>query len=185
MIARELMKLCRLRILDLVTYKQTVDVKKARTKLSKEPQTNYKDECRKQKRRNSTLSKQNNSLRKKAKMLKPILKRITELESENEQQKKTIAELKATIVHLREGKFDIELSGKSQEGMEVIMQQFSAVPELAAKMREEMKTQDSTGTLSLFWTEQRKRLSIPNKRQRWNPIVLRYVLALNHLYIRP
>ena len=34
------------------------------------------------------------------------------------------------------------------------------------------------GTLKLFWKEQIERKSDPNKRKRWNPIVLRFMLHL-------
>ena len=101
-IAAELMKLCNMRIIDLVTYKQEVDAKKIRTKLMKNLQTkSYKDECRKVKRRLCAANKSNNGLRKKIKL---VVKRVAELEAdnaklqkENSAMKKTIAELQETI----------------------------------------------------------------------------------------
>ena len=179
-IAVELMKLCDMRIIDLVTYKQEVDAKKLRTKLMKNLQTkSYKDECRKVKRRLCAANKSNNGLRKKIKL---VVKRVAELEAdntklqkENSAMKKTIAELQETIKQLQQGKFDIQLSGESQEAMEIIMNKFSSDPELSVKMAEQFKQYDSTDTLPLFWEEQYKRLASPKKRQRWNPIVLRNV----------
>ena len=80
-IAAELMKLFNMRIIDLVTYKQEVDTKKMRTKLMKNLQTkSYKDECRKVKRRLCAANKSNNGLRKKIKL---VVKRVAELEADN------------------------------------------------------------------------------------------------------
>ena len=182
-VAAELMKLCDLRIIDLVTYKQEVDAKKLRTKLMRNLQTtNYKEECRKAKRRLSAVKKSNDALRKKVKLMNPVMKRVAELEADNVRlkkenglMKKTIAELQATIKQLLQGKFDIELTGESQDAMEIIMKQFNSDPALSIKMQEQFKAHDSTDTLPLFWQEQYRRLSNPKKRQRWNPIVLRNV----------
>ena len=84
-----------------------------------------------------------------------------------------LKELSETVQQLSEGRFDITLEGGSQEDMSHLLQECNACPQLAT----EMKLQDTTGTLDLFWKEQLERASNPSKRKQWNPIVLRCVIV--------
>ena len=88
---------------------------------------------------------------------------------------KKIREQDQAINDLKQGEHDIELEGGSQDDMEDLFEKCNADPSLAANI----KANDSTGVLDLFWQEQRRRMSDPDgcklKRKRWNPIVLRYI----------
>ena len=58
--------------------------------------------------------------------------------------------------------------------METVMSVWNTQPQLA----EQLKENDPSGTLKAFWQEQLKRTNNPQKRQQWNPVVLRFMLHL-------
>ena len=113
---------------------------------------------RKNKRKICKLVKQVENLRKKCRVL----------QDEN-------IRLKQTIDELSKGQHDIILKGHSQEDMVDLLQRCRTSPILEEKMREQ---DDESGTLKTFWREQVARQSDKNKRRRWNPIVLRFMLNL-------
>ena len=86
-------------------------------------------------------------------------------------------ELKRTIENLRSGDHDIKLSGDSQVDMMWLLNQCQKTLKDRV-LKEQFQNQDPSGTLELFWREQIERKSDPNKRKRWNPIVLRFMLHL-------
>ena len=59
--------------------------------------------------------------------------------------------------------------------MERLMHECRQSPILEEKLNDQ---DDETGTLKIFWQEQLARASDANKRRRWNPIVLRFMLHL-------
>ena len=151
-IVQELLNMSKLRILNTAAYADTVAKKKTRTKGISAPM-DYKTLCRKQKRKLCTQEKQLNRLRMQKRKLT-----------------KQVKDLKETVQQLLQGNFDITLAGGSQEDMETLLLKCNASEKLAS----EIQSQDSTGTLDLFWQEQLVRASNPVKRRQWNPIVLRY-----------
>ena len=95
------------------------------------------------------------------------LSQVKRLKTENDS-------LKTTIQQLQSGHHDIRLQGQSQIDMETVMNVWNTQPDLDIQMKEN----DQSGTLKAFWQEQLKRMSNPQKRQQWNPVVLRFMLHL-------
>lgn len=83
--------------------------------------------------------------------------------------------LKETIKELHSGHHDIRLQGQSQTDMETVMHVWSKQPQ---QLDEQLQENDKSGTLKAFWQEQLKRTSSTNKREQWNPVVLRFMLHL-------
>ena len=113
---------------------------------------------RKNKRKMGKLVNQVNKWRKKCRDLKDENKRLRE-----------------TIEELRKGQHDIVLKGDSQDDMQDLMAVCRTSPILERNLA---KQDDTSGTLTSFWQEQVSRCQDPNKRRRWNPIVLRFMLNL-------
>ena len=93
---------------------------------------------------------------------------ISSLQTENDSLKQTIKQLQC-------GDHDIRLQGDSQNDMQTVMQFWNQQPR---KLDEQLKKNDPSGTLKLFWQEQVKRSRSKNKREQWNPMVLRFMLHL-------
>ena len=168
LIARELCKLAATRQLDTESYADSVKKKKIRraaptapcdlAALLKAEQAAHKSSNRKNKRRISKLCSQLTGLRKKCRGL----------QSENQRLKRTINEL-------LQGTHDLTLNGNSQEDMEDLMRECGKSPMLEAEL---IAQDDGVGTLQSFWSEQVSRSTSSDKRKRWNPIVLRFMLHL-------
>ena len=170
--------MCHLRIINTVAYAQSVDKKKVRTKGSKAQVS-----VRQLKRKLSTYSKQNKVLRGKVSVrdiyVCIILHERCDFDAQVKQLQRQVRDLQATVRELKQGVHDIELEAGSQDDMVSLFDQCNTDPSLAANI----KANDSTGTLALFWQEQRQRMTDPAgcKRKRWNPIVLRYTKCVGCL----
>lgn len=92
---------------------------------------------------------------------------VKRLKAENESLKETIRELQS-------GHHDIKLQGVSQSDMEHILSSCNEQPIL----EQQLKQNDPSGTLKAFWQEQVSRSKSTQKRQQWNPVVLRFMLHL-------
>ena len=168
LIVRELMKLVRTRQLDTIAYADSVKQKKVRRATPKPAvglaqqlqaeRAAHRMSNRKHKRKISRMTKQIESLRKKCRGLQDENKR-----------------LRQTIQELTKGRHDILLKGESQEDMMGLMQKCIESPILDKNLSSQ---DDETGTLKAFWQEQVSRVEDANKRRRWNPIVLRFMLHL-------
>ena len=102
------------------------------------------------------------------KQLESLRKKCRGLEDEN-------IRLRRTIDELMKGRHDIILKGKSQEDTEGLMNECRK----STILQENLSSHDDeAGTLATFWREQLDRSSDTNKRRRWNPIVLRFMLHL-------
>ena len=95
---------------------------------------------------------------------------------QNRRLQQRVSELEEIVKQLQQGKHDIELDGGSQQDMTTLFDQCNEDPTLESKI----KTNDSTGTLQLFWQEQMQRITNPDatKRKHWNPIVLRFIMPV-------
>lgn len=159
-VARVLLKLAKLRILDTQTYMQQVNKRRGQRQQKHGVAVTMaalKGQNRRNKRKICNLLKQNNELRKKIKKLNAEVK-----------------SLKSTIKELLAGQHDLELKGKSQYDAETIMKECMTHPSLDDRI----KDHDPTGVLYSFWHEQLLRMDDPARRSKWNPIVLRFMLDL-------
>ena len=167
-IVGELVKLSKMRQLDTETYADSVKKKCIRRAAPKAPgdlsqqlkaeQAAHKRSNRKHKRKICNLVKQVDKWRKKCRRLQDENKR-----------------LKVAIKELSQGRHDIILEGDSQQDMEDVMEICQKSPILEKNLTAQ---DDESGTLSHFWSEQVIRRADPNKRRRWNPVVLRFMLSL-------
>ena len=173
LIARELKKLANLRQLNTVAYAQTVNQKKqdsraAKRKAAEDPvsladkliaeQLAHKKSNRAHRRKLSKLGSQIKKLRQDKRALK----------AENRR-------LKAAIACLKQGKHDIQLEGEVQNDVEHLFKECRKATVLQETMA---KQDDANGTLKAFWQEQVERSLCENKRKKWNPVVLRFMLHL-------
>ena len=176
-IAEELAKMARARLLNTCAYAQEVAKKKIRTKARKKD-LSPKSKYRRTKRKLCQVIKQNTSLRLKVCACYYILYischhvvvcMVTQLKL----LRKENADMAATIQSLQRGDHDIELRDGSQDDMVNLFAQCNADTSLDAKIASD----DETGTLALFWKEQKARMAGPTatkvQRKPWNPIVLR------------
>ena len=157
--------------MDTETYIDSVNKKKVRRAAPKptSQEESQADMLRAEKVAHKLSNRKNKrKICKMAKQIENLRKKCRGLQDEN-------MRLKQTITELRQGQHDIILKGDSQEDMEVLMQTCRTSPILEEKMREQ---DDESGTLKTFWQEQVARQSDANKRRRWNPIVLRFMLHL-------
>lgn len=196
-IAQFLVKLAKHKQLNCAAHLKTVNAKRVRIKNAKVPPTDYKALARKRGRQVSRYKQQNDVLRLKVlicfecmfflqyvnslcsmqvKHQKALVKQNKVLKDENIELRDKVAflqqqldEVRETVKQLRAGVYDMTLNGGSQEDMTRLLHQCNGLPQLAA----EIKKQDTTGTLDLFWKEQLERQNNVNKRKHWNPIVLR------------
>jgi hypothetical protein len=159
-IARVLLQLATLRILDTQTHMAMVNKRRGHRKRkigAAVTMASLKCVNRRQKRKICNLIKQNTDLRTK----------VAKLNQE-------VKSLKSTIKELLAGRHDMELKGKSQSDAEIIMNECVQHPSLESHIKEN----DPTGTLHAFWHEQLLRMDDPDRRSKWNPIVLRFMLDL-------
>lgn len=90
--------------------------------------------------------------------------------------KKENVSLKNTIRELLQGRHDIQLDGESQVDMETILE--AATVNHPTLLASQLQKNDPTGTLQSFWEEQVERSKSTDKRKKWNPVVLRFMLHL-------
>ena len=168
LVAREIKKLVKLRQLDTIAYADSVNKRKQASREAKqasranpvslsEQLQAQKFVNRAQKRKIGKLQKQVDKLRKKCRGL----------QTENRKLKETIKKLKA-------GDHDIEMDGQTQQDLTDVLRECQKSPIL----QEQIKDQDNTGVLKAFWDEQVARSETTDKRKRWNPVVLRFMLHL-------
>ena len=101
------------------------------------------------------------------KQVERLRKKCRGLQTENRKLKATIAKLKA-------GDHDIELGGQTQRDMADVFVECQKSPIL----QDTINKHDKTGVLQQFWKEQVARSEASDKRKRWNPVVLRFMLHL-------
>ena len=82
--------------------------------------------------------------------------------------------LKEALARLKAGDHDIELDGQVQEDATEVLHECRKSPIL----EHALKKQDESGVLASFWHEQVARSESTNKRKKWNPVVLRFMLHL-------
>ena len=168
LVAREIKKFAKLRQLDTIAYADSVNKRKQASREAKktsranpvslsEQLQAQKFVNRAQKRKIGKLQRQVDRLRKKCRGL----------QTENRKLKSAIKKLKA-------GDHDIEMDGQTQQDLTDVLHECQKSPIL----QQQIKDQDTTGVLKAFWDEQVARSETTDKRKRWNPVVLRFMLHL-------